>query len=213
MSIAILGTLTLILGLPANLDEGIECTKCQRVMQDDWNFCPYDAEALKLTCPKCEKVWDSTFDFCPKDTTPLRDKAGKEAVKKTSKKAPLRTNTPMLVVDEFVEALRSADAELLGRLIDWESYHEAYLSEQSITEKDLSQEDFRKKVLKKFINEKVSAKIKGMIRSQDGNIYKIVGGSARIQVTLVNPEDPKERFSNILNIRDFSGTWRITGIN
>ncbi len=213
MSIAMLGTLTLILGLPANLDEGIECTRCQRVMQDDWNFCPYDAEALKLTCPKCEKVWDSTFDFCPKDTTPLRDKAGKDVVKKTPKEAPLRKNTPMRVVDDFVDALRSADKELLGRLIDWESYHQAYLTEKGITEKDLSLEDFRKKVLKKFINEKVSAKIKAMIRSQDGNIYRIVGGSARIQVTLVDPDDSKLRSSNILNIRDFDGTWRITGIN
>ena len=213
MSIAMLGTLTLILGLSANLDEGIECTKCQRVMQDDWNFCPYDAEALKLTCSKCEMVWDSTFDFCPKDTTPLREEAGKQVVKKTSKKTSVRTNTPMRVVDEFVDSLRTADGEFLGRLIDWESYHQAYLTEQGITEKDLSQEDFRKKVLKEYINDKVSAKIKDMVRSQDGNIYRIVGGSARIQVTLVHPDDSKQRFSNILNIRDFSGTWRITGIN
>ncbi|MCZ6691673.1 MAG: zinc ribbon domain-containing protein, partial [Planctomycetota bacterium] len=196
-----------------NLDEGIECTKCQRVMQDDWNFCPYDAEALKLTCPKCEKVWDSTFDFCPKDTTPLRGKVGKDVVKKTSKKAPVRTNTPMRVVDDFVDALRSADKELLSLLIDWESYHQAYLTEQGITEKDHSLEEFRKKVTKKFINEEVAAKVKGMIRSQDGNIYRIVGGSARIQITLVNPNDSKQRFSNTLNLRDFDGTWRITGIS
>lgn len=209
MSIAAIGIVSLFLGLPSAVDMGIHCPKCEKGVEADWNYCPWDGVELKSICGECTKAWDKSFDFCPKCSTPLGKEGGKE---KPKRKVSDKANTPAGVVEHFLDALRVGDRKLLEDLVHWESYHRSYLTKEDLEEKDLGLEAFKKMVQKQFINEKVQEKVKAMVRAANGNKFTIVGDSARFEIVLVNPKDQLDRFANIIDLRSFNGQWMITGV-
>jgi RNA polymerase subunit RPABC4/transcription elongation factor Spt4 len=210
MSIVALGLLSVVLVCPAPVDEEYKCSNCDKQAEADWNFCPFCGEPLKLKCPKCGKVWDREFEFCPKCSTPLRKKAGVEP----KEEEPVVTNTPGSVAEDFLLYLRKGDSEGFDRIVGWEEFHQAYLKAQKVDPETSKVEDFQKMIREKLFSEEVQEKTRKMVKSRSitGEI-KIRGPIAEIPVTLVNPENPEEKLSQVLTIKLVRGAWRITFID
>jgi hypothetical protein len=59
-----------------------ECSKCEKTMEQDWNFCPWCGVQVNYMCPSCQKPVDNpNWKFCPHCSAEL------EAAKKSEKTA------------------------------------------------------------------------------------------------------------------------------
>ena len=47
------------------------CSSCGRLLEDIYEFCPFDGTPLIRKCPACGQSWDTSYQFCPVDSTPL----------------------------------------------------------------------------------------------------------------------------------------------
>ncbi|TET33793.1 MAG: zinc ribbon domain-containing protein [Planctomycetota bacterium] len=74
-SIALVTLLAIVtLAVPSTAGE---CSKCEKTMESDWNFCPWCGVAVNCMCPSCEKLVDNpNWKFCPHCSAELKP-AGK----------------------------------------------------------------------------------------------------------------------------------------
>ncbi len=66
------------------------CSSCGRLLEEVYEFCPFDGTPLSRKCSTCGKSWDVSFQFCPEDSTPL----GRTAAAGTTAAPPERKPQP-----------------------------------------------------------------------------------------------------------------------
>lgn len=216
MSLTAIGLLAVLLASPAAVtldDDDIACTRCERTMEADWNYCPWDGVPLRLECPKCKRVSSPKYEFCPYDATPLgKGDGGKDGATAEPEDAPV-TNTPGSVRDDFLKALQTQDKQLLDSLVAWERFHESYVERKGIEPESLELDDFRKKRRAELLSDEVKEKVSKMVVSQDlSSGLSVVGKVAKLPLVLVNPKDSKDKLSQNLRIEEIDNRWQITDI-
>jgi RNA polymerase subunit RPABC4/transcription elongation factor Spt4 len=50
---------------PNDTPQEIKCPHCNKMLKDEFDFCPYCGKSVKLVCSKCEKQLEEAFEFCP----------------------------------------------------------------------------------------------------------------------------------------------------
>ncbi len=211
MSLTVLGMIAVLLVSPVALDDEASCTKCEREMKAEWNFCPFDGTTLRVECPKCMEVFSPSWRFCPKDATPL-GKAGDGAPEDDAEER-VTSNTPGQVRDDFLRALQTQDRPLLDSLMAWDGFHENYLDRKDDDKTKVSLDDFKKQRRAELLSDEVAERVSKMVLSpnQAGGI-RVIGKVAELPLNLVNPKDPKDKLTQNLRIEEIKKRWSITDI-